>query len=596
MNQKVLVIGGTTEGRLAASVLDEAGKPFLYSTLSGLQQVDIHHGTVISGALCPDDIPNIAPGLIVDAAHPFAVEAHRMAVAGGALAGVPVVRFDRPDVYSDGRAVYCDSYDEAILAMEADGVKRLLALSGVRTISRLKRWWNSHPDTYFRILNREESRQEAVASGFPLSKLCYYTGSEADTPVLLDRLMPDGVITKESGHSGGFELKLQAALDRGIRVYVVRRPPLPDGYAEVVYGPIGLRLAVQRLLPGFFKFNIGLTTGTCATAAAVAASRLLAGDDSIDSVPVILPSGEPVDVPVYRYERIDDWHARSIVVKDGGDDPDVTTGLEIVADVAVVDAAPGVTVNGGEGVGRATLPGLGIKVGDAAINSVPCAMIREQVQAVLPDKAVEVTVSVPRGREIAARTFNPRLGVSGGISIIGTSGVVRPFSNDAFVESLRRQISVAVASGCDTLVLNSGARSERAMKASWPQLPSVAFIHYGNLIGEAVQVAAEAGVQNIVVGIMIGKLVKLAAGNLDTHSGNVIMSHEFILEVGREAGLSDVSLQAISAIKLARELWQLLSADPAASAFYQSLIARAHKQLQHLASAATLSLNLIPDH
>ncbi|MDE7397449.1 MAG: cobalt-precorrin-5B (C(1))-methyltransferase CbiD, partial [Muribaculum sp.] len=355
----------------------------------------------------------------------------------------------------------------------------------------------------------------------------------------------------------------------------------------------GLQLAVQRFLPEFFKLKIGLTTGTCATAAAVAASHLLAGNDCGDYVRVILPSGEPVGVPVARCERIDDTHARASVVKDGGDDPDVTTGLEIVADVAVVDASTGVTVNGGEGVGRATLPGLGIKVGDAAINSVPRTMIQTQVQSVLPDKAVEVMISVPRGREIAARTFNPRLGVSGGISIIGTTGVVRPFSNDAFVESLRRQISVAIASGCDTIVLNSGARSERVMKEVYTELPQVAFIHYGNLIGEAVHVAAEAGIQNIVVGIMIGKLVKLAAGSLDTHSGNVIMAHEFLLEIGREVGLTAQSLAAIPEIKLARELWQLLSDDPSAQAFYDALLSRAYTQLVSLASPSTLTMRLI---
>ncbi|MDE7396177.1 MAG: precorrin-6A/cobalt-precorrin-6A reductase, partial [Muribaculum sp.] len=218
MNMKVLVIGGTTEGRLAASVLDEAGQPFIYSTLTGMQHVDTLHGTMISGGLRPEDIPDIAPALIVDAAHPFAVEAHRMAVEGGAAARIPVVRFDRIAVPKDSRVVYCDSYDEAVRAMEADGVKRLLALSGVRTIGKLKRWWTSHPDTYFRILDRDESRQEAEASGFSSSRLCYYKGSEADTPDLLESLSPDAIITKESGHSGGFESKLQAALDCGVRV------------------------------------------------------------------------------------------------------------------------------------------------------------------------------------------------------------------------------------------------------------------------------------------------------------------------------------------------------------------------------------------
>lgn len=591
----ILVIGGTTEGREAAAVLDEAGAGFVYSTLTGLQQVDMHHGRAISGAMSADDVVALAPRMVVDAAHPYAVSAHRMAVDGARKAGVPVVRYERPPLSRLDGVTYCAGYDAAMEAMEADGVERLLALTGVRTIGRLKPWWLRHSDTVFRVLDRDESRQEALDAGFDTGRLCYYTGAEGETASLIGRYRPDAIITKDSGRAGGFTDKVNAALGAGVKVYVVERPALPDGYTATVYGPVGLRRAVQTLVPGFFGLRTGLTTGTTATATAIAAARRLAGERIAGSVTVTLPSGEPVEVPVVSCDLIEPGHARAVAIKDGGDDPDVTNGLEIIADVRIVPEHTRVVVTGGEGVGRVTLPGLGIAVGDAAINPVPRSMIAGHVGAILSGHGVEVTVSVPHGREVAARTFNPRLGVVDGLSIIGTSGVVRPFSNEAFVESLRRQIAVAVAARCSKVVLNSGAKSENRLRELCPDLPDVAFIHYGNLVGEAVKASAEAGLDEIVVGVMIGKLVKLAAGHLDTHSSGVVMSHDFLLEVGRESGLSERSLNAIKGLKLARTLWSLLDGDGCAQRFYDALVNRAYAVLQPLAGRSRLRIHLIPD-
>lgn len=136
----------------------------------------------------------------------------------------------------------------------------------------------------------------------------------------------------------------------------------------------------------------------------------------------------------------------------------------------------------------------------------------------MPTAPIHVTISVPGGEEVAARTFNPRLGVVGGISIIGTSGIVKPFSSEAFVNSIRKEMSVAQATGSPRIVINSGAKSEKYIRSLYPELPSQAFVHYGNFIGETIRIAAELGIRQLTLGVMIGKAVKLAEGHLDTHS------------------------------------------------------------------------------
>ena len=164
-----------------------------------------------------------------------------------------------------------------------------------------------------------------------------------------------------------------------------------------------------------------------------------------------------------------------------------------------------------------TLPGLGIPVGEPAVNKVPREMITRELSA-LYDGGLDVTISVPGGRELALKTFNPKLGVVDGISIIGTSGIVRPFSSEAFVEALRKEMEVAIAVGVPQIVINSGAKSEQFLRARFPDLQPQGFIHYGNFIGATLSLAAELGISRVTMGIMLGKAVKLAEGNLDTAS------------------------------------------------------------------------------
>ena len=199
----------------------------------------------------------------------------------------------------------------------------------------------------------------------------------------------------------------------------------------------------------------------------------------------------------------------------------------------------------------------------------------EQNLSALYDGGLDVTISVPGGRELAQRTFNPKLGIVDGISIIGTSGIVRPFSNEAFVDAIRREVEVAIAVGAPQLVINSGAKSEAFLKARFPDLPPQAFVHYGNFIGETLKIASDLKVPHVTMGIMLGKAVKLAEGHLDTHSKSVVMNKAFLKEVATEAGCSPAAAEAIDRLTLARELWSALPANDA-RLFFSAILSRCH--------------------
>ncbi|MBO6067620.1 MAG: cobalt-precorrin-5B (C(1))-methyltransferase [Bacteroidales bacterium] len=560
----ILILGGTTEGRLAVRVADAAGSPYWYSTRGDLQQIECRNGTHISGAMdeaamtafCADH----GIRLLVDAAHPFATELHRTVAAVAESLDLPVVRVERSYPVEDSDIRWCDSYEDAVSKLEVDGVGRLLALTGVQTIGRLKPYWERH-ECWFRILHRDESLQKAVGEGFPEDRLVFY--EEDDEADLISRLKPQAILTKESGESGGFTDKVAAARAAGVPVYAVRRPALPAGF-ETVTGEHGLRKAIERLVPGFFPLRSGFTTGACATAAAKAALLALLGKPAKDSVEIGFPDGERLSLPLSS-SGLAGSCGTATVVKDAGDDPDVTNGREVVATVAF-SSEPGIRFLQGEGVGRVTLPGLGLPIGGPAINKVPRQMMEKELSG-LYEGGLDVTISVPGGRELALRTFNPKLGIVDGISIIGTSGIVQPFSNEAFVDAIRREIEVAAAVGSRPLVINSGAKSEAFLKSRYPELPAQAFVHYGNAIGDTLRIAAELGIPEVVMGIMVGKAVKLAQGHLDTHSKSVVMDKEFLKEVAGEAGCTPETAAAIDRMTLARELWDGLPAADAVKFF-----------------------------
>lgn len=205
-----------------------------------------------------------------------------------------------------------------------------------------------------------------------------------------------------------------------------------------------------------------------------------------------------------------------------------------------------------------------------------------------------VTISVPGGEEIARRTFNPRLGIEGGISIIGTSGIVKPFSSEAFVDSIRKSMEVGRATGSPRIVLNSGAKSEKYVRGYYPELPAQAFIHYGNFIGDTIKITADLEIKAVTLGIMIGKAVKLAEGNLDTHSKQVTMNKDFLREVALSAGCGGETLAVIEKITLARELWTLLSAEDL-QAFCSRLLELCHQYCDPLLPEGELTILLISE-
>lgn len=557
----ILIFGGTTEGRIAAETLDRAGKPFYYSTRKGEQKVNAPNAIHVHGEMNEEDIADFVGKngieLIVDAAHPFATNLHQNIDNAIKQTGIKAINFTRKGVETPLGCILCDSFDDAIDKMLSNGVKRLLALTGVQTIKRLKRFWR-YRETYFRILNRNESIDIASAEGLTRDKILFYDPTDPGCVSGIRKICPDAILTKESGESGGLDAKIKAATEAGINLYVVKRPRSDNDY-PTVYGKHGLIREVEKLLPDFFELKTGITTGTCATAAAKAALEYLLTDIKSESVLTELPDGELLEIPVNDYSKGATWR-EATVIKDAGDDPDVTDGCRISARVWKSDF-PGIEIKGGAGVGKVTLPGLGLEPGDWAINPVPREMIRKNLSSIYPAGGLTVEISVEDGEKIAEKTFNRKVGVVGGISILGTSGIVMPFSHEAFVESIRREISVAKAAGAEKLIINSGARSESILRSMFPNEPPYLYIHYGNAIREILEEAEKASIRKIIMGIMIGKAVKMAEGHLNTHSHNVRLNKDFIIKTGKDSGLSEREIKKIENMNLARELWDIAPAE-----------------------------------
>ena len=570
----ILVFGGTTEGRKAVEVLEEGGAPYFYSTKTGEQDITLQHGVRIDGALDEAAMMHFCTEhgirMIVDAAHPFAALLHQTIAKTASALSLPVVRFERIYPPCDPAMTWIDDYTQI-----PRDIHSLLATTGVQSISKLKPLEADGISIFYRILNRPSSIALALKQGATQAQLCYYDDPN-DIPV-----QADAILLKESGLSGGFTEKVEAAKACGMRVIAIKRPEQPKSFI-VVDGPYGLRRMVEKLLPEFYPLHSGLTTGTCATAAAVAACIRLTSGEMPAEVPVMLPNGETIHVAV---SYGDDYAA---CIKEAGDDPDVTNGIEVRAQVAESDHFE---ILGGEGVGRFTLPGFDYPPGEAAINKAPREMIRQNLERLkMEDGRLKIVISVPQGAEIARRTFNPRLGIEGGISIIGVSGIVKPFSEEAFVDSIRKCMTVAKASQSARVVINSGGKSERFVKALYPELPQQAFVEYGNYIGETLKIAHELDIRSITLGVMIGKAVKLAAGHLDTHSKRATMDKAFISEMLHEAHC-DID---ISDITLAREIWERLSPEQQQD-FADVIISHCAAYCQPLLPNGELTILLIAD-
>lgn len=564
----ILVFGGTTEGRKAVEVLEEGGSPYYYSTKTEEQEVTLHHGIRMHGALDGEAMRSFCTKqnirLLIDAAHPFASQLHETVAKVAMELGVPAIRYERIFPERDEGLTWIDDYNQI-----PTDIHSLLATTGVQSIAKLKPLEQKGIQVYYRILPRESSVRLAKAQGATDDQLLFYEDSK-----VID-VKTEAILLKESGLTGGFLEKVEAAKAQGMRILVLKRPTTPAVF-QTVNGPHGLRRMVERLLPAFFPLHSGLTTGTYATAAAKAATLRLFKKETPAEVPVLLPDGETIHVPVCYGDGY------AYCIKEAGDDPDVTNGLEIRASVCHADT---LRITGGKGVGHFTLPGFDYPPGEPAINKGPRQMIRDNIK-----EPVAITFSIPQGEELARRTFNPRLGIEGGISIIGVSGIVKPFSEEAFLQSIRKCMEVAKASGSDRVVINSGAKSERFVRACYPTLPSQAFVEYGNYIGETLKMAHEFQFPNVTLGVMLGKAVKLAAGNLDTHSKKTVMDKAFIATLLKEADCS-VSIHELT---LARELWNLIPSERL-QAFASAVIAHCYTYCKPLLPDSQLTILLIDD-
>jgi cobalt-precorrin-5B (C1)-methyltransferase len=302
----------------------------------------------------------------------------------------------------------------------------------------------------------------------------------------------------------------------------------------------------------------GWTTGTCAAAAAKAATTALATGEIQETTEISLPGGRRVRFGVDECV-LTPTQAEAVVVKDAGDDPDVTHGARLTATVRW-RAEPGLELDGGVGVGVVTKPGLGLELGGPAINPVPRAMITQSVgEAVdLSKQGVRVVISVPDGERMARKTTNARLGIIGGISILGTTGIVRPFSTASWRASVEQAISVLAAQGEDTVVLCTGGRTEKGAMRLLPQLPEVCFVEVGDFTGAALRRAVEYGLARVVFAGMAGKLTKLAAGVLMTHYTRSKVSLALLEDVTLKAGGPTDLAERVANANTARhaaELW-----------------------------------------
>jgi cobalt-precorrin-5B (C1)-methyltransferase len=282
----------------------------------------------------------------------------------------------------------------------------------------------------------------------------------------------------------------------------------------------------------------GWTTGSCASAAAKAAVTGLLTGAVPEAVEVGLPGGQRITFAITDARAGDP--AQAAVVKDAGDDPDVTNGAHVTVTATFLAAGePGaVALHAGNGVGTVTLPGLGLPVGAPAINPVPTRMIRAAV-AEVTDLAVDLTLSVPGGEAMAAKTSNVRLGIVGGISILGTTGIVRPFSTASWRASVVQQVEVAAAQGRLHVVLSTGGRTDAAAQRLYPELPAVCFVEVGDFTGIALRRAAASGVERATFVGMAGKIAKLAAGVMMTHYRRSKVDVRLMAEVARTAGAPD---------------------------------------------------------
>ncbi|AFU58740.1 cobalt-precorrin-6A synthase [Candidatus Nitrososphaera gargensis Ga9.2] len=323
----------------------------------------------------------------------------------------------------------------------------------------------------------------------------------------------------------------------------------------------------------------GYTTGTTATAATKGALYALI-EKPVEQVTVSLPKGKTATIKI-AWTRIDGNKATCAAIKDGGDDPDVTHGAEICSTVSLSDNAGQINIDGGKGVGRVTKPGLGLEIGKAAINPIPMKMLEQAVREVAQDQlkkhGVEVVISVPKGEEIAKRTDNPRLGILGGISILGTTGIVLPYSTASFAASIRQGLDVAIAMGADTTVLTTGGRSEDFAKTLF-KLPDHCFVQMGDFAGYSIKQCASKKLRKAIIAGFIGKLTKMAMGVKQTHVAGSHVDMEFMARLAAECKAPPEVVQEIRGANTARHVSEIITKNNVAG-YFDLVCKKVHEQM-----------------
>lgn len=337
------------------------------------------------------------------------------------------------------------------------------------------------------------------------------------------------------------------------------------------------------------KLRLGYTTGSCAAAAAKAAAWMLLTGQRKEQIQIRTPKGITLDLQVCDI-RMEPERVSCATEKDSGDDPDVTKGMHITATVSR-RREPGVLIDGGKGVGRVTKPGLDQPVGNAAINSVPRQMIRENVDEVCRAAdyhgGLDVVISAPGGEEIARKTFNPRLGIEGGISILGTSGIVEPMSEEALVGSIQVEIRQKVASGARYLLVTPGNYGETFLREHMT-LPFSESVKCSNFVGQTIDMAQQLGVKGILFVAHIGKFVKVAAGIMNTHSRWADGRGEILAANALRAGISREAALEILEAATTEEALSVVVREGLLDAVMEQLTTRIHDHLNRRAGANCL--------
>ena len=327
----------------------------------------------------------------------------------------------------------------------------------------------------------------------------------------------------------------------------------------------------------------GYTTGTCAAAATKAAMRTLLKREKLASIKVTLPKGGSAPIKIAWIDDNDENTVTAAVIKDAGDDPDVTDGAEICSTVSILERSMDIVIKGGNGVGIVTKPGLGLEIGKAAINKVPMSMIRQAVTEVKGSMqtnfGISVVISVSKGEEIAKKTDNPRLGILGGISILGTTGIVIPYSTSSFAASIRQSIDVSFAMKSFCVVLTTGGRSEDfARELFHDDIPDHSYIQIGDFVGYSVRQCANKKIKKAIVAGFIGKLTKMAMGVKQTHVKGSHVDMDFLGHMASRCGAGDDIVTRIKTANTARHVAELID-NHGIQGFYDLLCNEVHDQL-----------------